>query len=90
MCVSQSDDTYGIAFSFTSCRGLTGNAVVLAPGLMAFEVRITGEGAAFTCVVMFGVVTLECVVIVGDTGWDGMLPVDRFEGTLCCCCCCCC
>lgn len=80
-------NTYGIAFSLTSCRGLTGNAVVLL-GLMVFDVRITGVDAVFICVVMLGVVTLECVVIVGDTGWDGMLPVVRLEGTPCCCCCC--
>lgn len=55
----------------------------MLPGLMTFEVRITGVDVVFMCVVMFWEVTFECVVIVGDTGWDGMLPAVRLEGTLC-------
>lgn len=75
-------DTYGIAFSLTSCLGLAERAVVF-PGFVTFEVRRTGEDAVFIWLVRFGDVTLECVVIVGDTGWDGMLLADRFGGALC-------
>lgn len=76
-------NTYGIALSLTSCLGFADNAAGLL-GLVTFEVRITGGEPVFMWLVILAEVTFECVVIVGDTGWDGMLLVDKLEGTLCC------
>ena len=77
--------TYGIAFSFTSCLGLTVRTFVL-PELVELEVMMTWVGCVgreLMCEITFCKEVLECVVMIGDTGCNGILGAVKLEELEC-------